>query len=95
MTESADLSEASVPHFPRGVRLRFDEARQAHVLLAPERVIVPDEIAVEVLKLCDGQASVAQIVDALAARFDAPVALILPDVLGLLSDLASKGFVRG
>ncbi len=31
------LTSADVPRLPRGVRLRFDPVRNAHVLLAPER----------------------------------------------------------
>lgn len=77
------------------MRFRFDEARQAHILLAPERVLMPDEIAVEVLKLCDGKDSIGQIVDKLAIAFAAPREEILPDVLTLFNDLGSKGFVRG
>ena len=57
---------------PRHARLKFDETRQVWVILAPERVLAPDEIAVEVLKLCDGVRSVADMVDQLAAKYAAP-----------------------
>jgi len=53
---------------PRHAKLKFDETRQVWVILAPERVLAPDEIAVEVLQLCDGVRSVAQMVDQLAAK---------------------------
>ena len=59
MTERPDVQETSVPSLPRGVKLRFDKARDAWVLLAPERVFMPDQIAVEILKRCDGQASLS------------------------------------
>jgi pyrroloquinoline quinone biosynthesis protein D len=94
LTQTASFSEGSVPSFPRHVRFRFDEARDAWVLLAPERVIMPDEIAVEVLKLCNGEDSVGQIADRLAQVFDAPRDAILPDILALFNDLAEKGCVR-
>jgi pyrroloquinoline quinone biosynthesis protein D len=45
---------ASVPSFRRGVKFRFDAVREAWVLLAPEKLFMPDEIAVEILKLVDG-----------------------------------------
>ena len=45
-------------------------------MLAPERLIVPDEQAVEILQLVDGKASVAAIVDELAARYNAPREMI-------------------
>ena len=57
---------------PRHARLKFDETRQVWVILAPERVLAPDEIAVEVLQLCDGVRSVAEMVDQLAAKYAAP-----------------------
>ena len=87
------VTEASVPALPRGARLRFDEARQRWVLLVPERVLAPDDIAVEILKLCDGKRSVGTIADELAAKFVAPRLEILTDVIAMLQDLAESGFL--
>jgi pyrroloquinoline quinone biosynthesis protein D len=82
------VDESSVPRFPRGTRFRFDSTRQAWVILAPERLIMPDEIAVEVLKLVDSVRSVSDIAGELAARFAAPRDEVLSDVLSLLQELA-------
>jgi pyrroloquinoline quinone biosynthesis protein D len=87
------VSEESRPVLPRHARLKFDETRQVWVILAPERVLAPDEIAVEVLKLCDGVVSVGQIVDQLAAKYAAPREAISTDVVAMLQDLADKGFL--
>ena len=87
------VSEASRPVLPRHARLRFDETRQRWVILAPERVLAPDEIAVEVLHLCDGVRSVAQMVDQLAAKYAAERSAIAADVIVMLQDLADKGFL--
>ena len=92
-TRNMQVAEASVPVLPRHVRFRFDEARQAWVILAPERVLAPDEIAVEVLQLCDGQRRLADVVDMLAARYAAPRDAISADVIAMLQDLADKGFL--
>lgn len=81
------------PQLPRHARLRFDETRQAWVLLVPERVLAPDDIAVDILKLCDGSRHVDTIIDALAAKYAAERATIAADVIALLQDLADKGFV--
>jgi pyrroloquinoline quinone biosynthesis protein D len=71
---------------------RFDEQRQRWVILAPERLLLPDEQAVEILKLVDGKAGVAAIIDVLADRYDqAPRELIARDVTEMLQDLADKG----
>jgi len=87
------VSETSRPVLPRHARLKFDETRQIWVILAPERVLAPDEIAVEVLQLCDGQRRVADIVEALAAKYAAPREAISTDVVAMLQDLADKGFL--
>src|SRR5581483_9173899 len=87
------VSEASRPVLPRHARLKFDETRQVWVILAPERVLAPDEIAVEVLKLCDGARSVADIANELAAKYAAPRDTIATDVVAMLQDLADKGFL--
>jgi pyrroloquinoline quinone biosynthesis protein D len=87
------VNEASRPKLPRHAKLKFDETRQVWVILAPERVLAPDEIAVEVLQLCDGERSVADIVNHLAAKYAAPREAILTDVIAMLQDLADKGFL--
>ena len=53
---------------PRHARLKYDETRKVWVILAPERVLAPDEIAVEVLQLCNGERSVGEVADQLAAK---------------------------
>jgi pyrroloquinoline quinone biosynthesis protein D len=88
---SATNTDARVPAFRRGVKFRFDPVRDAWVVLAPERLFVPDEQAAEILKLVDGKRSVDAIVDELASRFDAPRAMIAADVGEMLRDLAEKG----
>ena len=87
------VSEATKPVLPRHARLKFDDSRKVWVILAPERVLAPDEIAVEVLQLCDGVRSVGDMADQLAAKYVAPREAILTDVIGMLQDLADKGFL--
>ncbi|WPY94975.1 pyrroloquinoline quinone biosynthesis peptide chaperone PqqD [Limimaricola variabilis] len=87
------MTPDSRPALPRFVKLRFDRARDTWLLLAPERILIPDEIAVEVLKLCDGEATLSAIAAILAARYDAPEAQILTDVTAMLGDLEAKGFL--
>jgi len=56
-------------------------------------VLAPDEIAVEVLQLCDGLRSVGEIADQLATKYAADRDTILTDVIGMLQDLADKSFL--
>ncbi len=93
MSGPAVLEDRSKPHLPRGVRLKLDETRNEWLLLAPERVVKTDAIAVEILKRCDGVATLSEIVDNLAATFKADRALIDKDVRAMLSELAAKRMV--
>jgi pyrroloquinoline quinone biosynthesis protein D len=88
------MTGAIVPRFSAGTKFRFDAVRERWVVLGPERLFLPDEHAVEVLKLVDGQRSLDDIADALAARFAAPREVIAADVATMLRDLAEKGAVR-
>jgi pyrroloquinoline quinone biosynthesis protein D len=83
----------AIPRLARGVKLREDAARGRWVVLAPERMFVPDEIALEVLRLLDGARSLDAVVEELAARFAAPREEIAADVAELLADLAARGIV--
>ncbi len=87
------VTETSRPILPRHAKLRFDDTRQRWVILVPERVLAPDEIAVEVLQLCDGTRRVDDVVDLLAAKYVADRAAISADVIAMLQNLADKGFL--
>ena len=78
------------PRLPRGVRLVHNEAQGGWVLLAPERVFKPDAVALEILKRCTGEATMAAIVDDLAKTFNAPRERISADVSAMLRGLADK-----
>ncbi len=92
-SRNISVSETSRPVLPRHAKLKFDEVRQLWVILAPERVLAPDEIAVEILQLCDGVRRVADMIDLLAAKYTADRAAIGADVIAMLQDLADKGFL--
>lgn len=88
------VDAATRPRMPRHIKLRHDTGRGRWIILAPERVFNPDDIAVEVLKLCDGARSVEDIAEALSAEYQAPLEVIRADILVLLQDLADKGVVK-
>ncbi|MBV9066281.1 MAG: pyrroloquinoline quinone biosynthesis peptide chaperone PqqD [Methylobacteriaceae bacterium] len=91
---AAAISEASMPRLPRGVRLKYDDTRNEWLLLAPERILKADPIAAEILKRCTGEATLAAIVDDLAASFGAERTRIDADVRALLAGLADKRMVE-
>ena len=63
MSERTVIDEASLPAFPRGVRLKHDEARAQWVILAPERMFVLDDIGLAIMQRVDGERMVSAIVD--------------------------------
>lgn len=87
------IGPASFPKLPRSAKLRHDAGRDRWVVLAPEKVFSPNEVALDVLRLCDGTRDVTAIAGELAKSYDAPAATILDQVLFLLRDLAAKGVV--
>jgi pyrroloquinoline quinone biosynthesis protein D len=83
-----------VLRFAPHTRFRFDEVRQAWIVLAPERLLMPDEQAVEILQLIDGERTVGGVVEELVHRYDAPRDIIADDVIKMLQDLVDKKVLR-
>ena len=71
-------------------KFRFDAVRQAWIVLAPERLLLPDEQAVAVLRLVDGARDADAIIDALSAQYEAPREVVADDVLAMLQGLFDK-----
>jgi pyrroloquinoline quinone biosynthesis protein D len=90
----SSLEGGAVLAFAPHVRFRFDERRKAWIVLAPERLLLPDEQAVAILQLIDGKRDIDTIIDELAGQFDAPRDVIAGDVLPLLQDLVDKKVLR-
>ena len=88
------VSGETRPFLPAYLKLRHDAGRGRWILLAPERILTPDETAVAVLKLCDGKRTVEEITEALANEYAAPADVIRKDVLELLQGLADKGYIK-
>jgi len=88
------VNQETRPFLPAYLKLRHDAGRGRWVLLAPERILTPDETAVAVLKLCNGKKTVEEISEALAQEYAAPVDVIRKDVLELLQGLADKGYIK-
>ena len=83
------------PHMPPYLKLRHDAGRGRWILLAPERILSPDQTAVAVLQLCDGKRTVEEIAAKLAEEYSAPTDAIVVDVVDLLQGLADKGYIKG
>jgi coenzyme PQQ biosynthesis protein PqqD len=90
MSEAAAISGDVIPRLPRGVRLRYDDVRSQWMLLAPERILKPDGIALEILKRCDGETTLDAIIDDLVQSFGAEREQVGHDVREFLEGLAAK-----
>jgi pyrroloquinoline quinone biosynthesis protein D len=85
------IDAASTPKLQRFASLRHDAARDRWTILAPERVLTPNAVAVAVLNLCDGTRTVEQIARSLSATYGAPEERIRGDIIVMLQQLADKG----
>lgn len=91
MSDAMTLSGTSRPKLWKFARVQFDEARQRNVLQYPEGAVLLNDSAAEILALCDGTRTVADIAAALEKRYGANV---LEDVQSYLSQLADRELVR-
>jgi pyrroloquinoline quinone biosynthesis protein D len=87
----SNLPDTARPRLAAKVRLKWDEVRQKPLLLFPEGVLVLNPTAHEVVSLCDGQRTVAEIVKTLGEKFRSDT--IDADVKELLAKLIAKNFV--
>ena len=86
---AADHGQAPVT-LARGVRLQWEPAQNAQVLLFPEGMVQLNGPAGEILALCDGR-SVDAIVEALETRFAGSD--LRDDVLGFLDEARRRGWI--
>ena len=65
------LTVDSRPRVGAGFRLQWEPAQNCHVLLYPEGMVKLNGSAGEIMKRCDGQRSVGEIITELEAAFNA------------------------
>lgn len=85
---NADLD--AKPKLLRGVRLVHNEAQGGWVLLAPEKIFKTDPIGAEIIRRCDGEKKLSEIVSELASEYGAPLEQVRTDVVALLVTLKEK-----
>lgn len=89
---SEPLNEASKPRLARKARLRYEEVRQANLLLLPERVVKLNPTGAAILRLCDGQRTVSEIAKELESRYSQQN--LQEDVLEFLQQVSGQGWVE-
>lgn len=93
-TDSVTIEAGNIVKLARGVRLRTDEVRGQTVLLAPERAMALDDIAILIVNEMDGERSIDAICDDLAKRFDASREQIGADVLAFVQEMANRRLIE-
>lgn len=84
------VTGATVARLARGVRLREDPVRGQTVLLAPERALALDEIAVAIVKALDGTRDLDTIAADFARQFEAPQGQVLADVIAFIREFSDR-----
>jgi len=84
---TTSLDASSRPGLAPHVRLSFDAARDRHVLLSPETVAVLNRTSADILRLCDGRRTVAEIVAELRGRYER---VVDDEVRAFLARMAAK-----
>jgi coenzyme PQQ biosynthesis protein PqqD len=84
------------PRLAAKARLRWDRKDERFMLLYPERGLVLNPTAADVVKLCTGELTVGAIVDQLASRYASqPREAVEREVLDFLTRMAERGLVTG
>ena len=84
---SAELSLDVKPRIGAGFRLQWEPVQNAHVLLYPEGMVQLNGSAGEIMKRCNGESTLGEIVTDLERTFNAQG--LAKDVLGFV-EIAAK-----
>jgi pyrroloquinoline quinone biosynthesis protein D len=81
-----------IPQMAPTFRLQWEEAQGCHVILYPEGMVKLNTAAGEILKRCDGNTSVARIIDDLLSAF--PDVDLEGDVYQFLDTAYDNNWIR-
>ncbi|WP_127529259.1 pyrroloquinoline quinone biosynthesis peptide chaperone PqqD [Paenibacillus kobensis] len=73
-------------------RMKYDKARQLELLLLPERVVELNEAAGVILRLCDGQRTIAQMIAELEAKYVQTG--LGDDIVEFIASAAERGWLE-
>lgn len=88
---SAEFARGSVPSVAKPFRFQWEEAQACFVLLYPEGMVKLNSAAGEILKRCDGERTVGDIISELEAQFSVPD--LADDVLEFFVEAHGKGWI--
>ena len=89
------ITSESRPTLAAKARLRWDRQTSRYLLLYPERGLVLNPTAADVVQLCTGEHTVGAIVDRLAAKYASqPREDVEREILAFLAQMAERGLIR-
>lgn len=73
-------------------RMKYDKVRKLELLLLPERVVELNEGAGVILRLCDGQRTIMQMIEELEAKYDQTG--LGDDIVEFVATAAERGWLE-
>ena len=88
------MDATSRPRLAAKARLRYDRKSSRYMLLYPERGLVLNPTAADVLQRCDGERTVGSIVAELAQKYGHEAPAVERAVVSFLETMADRGLVQ-
>lgn len=89
------ITADSRPRLAAKARLRWDRLAGRYLLLYPERGLILNPTAADVVQLCTGELSVGAIVDRLAAKYEPQSReSVEREIFTFLGHMAERGLIR-
>jgi coenzyme PQQ biosynthesis protein PqqD len=90
------IGQLAKPRLAPKARVREDRLTGKSLLLYPERGLALNETAAEILSLCTGEVTVAEIIEQLVAKYGTDKrAVLAAEVEAFLQSLADRNLLRG
>jgi pyrroloquinoline quinone biosynthesis protein D len=86
------ITPDTIPAFSPLHRMQWEESQQRYVILYPEGMVELNQSSAEILKRCDGQTRVAQLIDDLEAAFETTG--LANDITTFLSIAHQNGWIQ-
>lgn len=94
MSDRAPIESGSVPELHPMYLFRWEDTQDSFVLLYPEGVVKLNATAAEILKRCDGQTTVNDLIEDMQAQFAESPERIARGVQQFLEVSYAKGWLR-
>jgi pyrroloquinoline quinone biosynthesis protein D len=82
------------PKLAPKTKLRLDPKTGKYILLYPEKGLLLNPTGAAIVRLCDGQLTLSQIVSTLAIEFQTDAELLQVEVLAFVKGLLDRGLVQ-